>query len=85
MMSVHVFTLLSIKTRIETDQSRLALKVSIGFLLYYPLKQGLKLIRITTSHSYIWFLLYYPLKQGLKHPMDDIGVDKQLCFYSTIH
>jgi len=37
-----IFILLSIKTRIETDQSRLALKVSIGFLSYYPLKQGLK-------------------------------------------
>ncbi len=39
---LRIFILLSIKTRIETDQSRLALKVSIGFLSYYPLKQGLK-------------------------------------------
>ncbi len=38
------------------------------FLLYYPLKQGLKqkysYPSITKHHQ---FLLYYPLKQGLKH------------------
>ena len=65
---LSVFTLLSIKTRIETN-----IRVSLGkcssmFLLYYPLKQGLK-----HSDDYrvgyldYKFLLYYPLKQGLKH------------------
>ena len=37
-----VFTLLSIKTRIETAQRHVTEKVTGKFLLYYPLKQGLK-------------------------------------------
>ena len=37
------------------------------FLLYYPLKQGLKRIDcFLLLHFLQWFLLYYPLKQGLK-------------------
>ena len=37
------------------------------FLLYYPLKQGLKLSRVAPeASSTVVFLLYYPLKQGLK-------------------
>jgi len=37
------------------------------FLLYYPLKQGLKHnITITPKIEEILFLLYYSLKQGLK-------------------
>ena len=38
------------------------------FLLYYPLKQGLKhCIFSIFRGNIIKFLLYYPLKQGLKH------------------
>ena len=64
----RVFTLLSIKTRIETAGcGRIALQNS-EFLLYYPLKQGLKLSSNRNAPVKIaLFLLYYPLKQGLKH------------------
>ncbi len=37
-----IYILLSIKTRIETTNLRLALLVSLLFISYYPLKQGLK-------------------------------------------
>ena len=37
-----VFTLLSIKTRIETYNADTSGIASVAFLLYYPLKQGLK-------------------------------------------
>jgi len=67
-----VFTLLSIKTRIETSPQGLTSKSRLTFLLYYPLKQGLKLLNFQiTRFSSPGFLLYYPLKQGLKpdhHP-----------------
>jgi len=37
------------------------------FLLYYPLKQGLKLVsKAKVVFPKSMFLLYYPLKQGLK-------------------
>ncbi len=37
------------------------------FLLYYPLKQGLKLPLVSGRMNPLFsFLLYYPLKQGLK-------------------
>jgi len=63
-----VFTLLSIKTRIETPFSYQSTFSSLKFLLYYPLKQGLKLSdNIISNLQIIKFLLYYPLKQGLKH------------------
>ncbi len=39
-----VFTLLSIKTRIETHCIESSDNIVALFLLYYPLKQGLKLI-----------------------------------------
>ncbi len=57
------------------------------FLLYYPLKQGLKLSQNDREQSAnLMFLLYYPLKQGLKQ--SDKKRDNSLhknCFYSTIH
>jgi len=43
-MARIVFTLLSIKTRIETPLLISLLLRCLWFLLYYPLKQGLKLI-----------------------------------------
>ena len=36
------------------------------FLLYYPLKQGLKHDGVHHPFGCFEFLLYYPLKQGLK-------------------
>ena len=39
---LDVFTLLSIKTRIETQEPSKATDSNSRFLLYYPLKQGLK-------------------------------------------
>jgi len=62
-----VFTLLSIKTRIETNTIGLLEHSIEGFLSYYPLKQGLKHRLIANLYNIdIKFLSYYPLKQGLK-------------------
>ncbi len=62
-----VFTLLSIKTRIETIIILYQNNSFLLFLLYYPLKQGLKQWQKYLNHFfYEVFLLYYPLKQGLK-------------------
>jgi len=47
----------------------LAASGGMGFLLYYPLKQGLKQKQARKNEKVLnLFLLYYPLKQGLKHP-----------------
>ncbi len=44
------------------------------FLLYYPLKQGLKQPPLLPVHiAGILFLLYYPLKQGLKQKAVKLG------------
>jgi len=62
-----VFTLLSIKTRIETHYNLDGRIFPFRFLLYYPLKQGLKHSRqAPIVPGFPTFLLYYPLKQGLK-------------------
>ena len=56
------------------------------FLLYYPLKQGLKqLNHLVTLPLVIVFLLYYPLKQGLKRSRDFQPNAPDEGFYSTIH
>ena len=52
-VSFLIYILLSIKTRIETLSQLFCLCASIGFISYYPLKQGLKLQR---RHSEISFL-----------------------------
>ena len=63
----EVFTLLSIKTRIETYFPLEMGALSLRFLLYYPLKQGLKhWVHADVRNVKRLFLLYYPLKQGLK-------------------
>jgi len=56
------------------------------FLLYYPLKQGLKrwYIGFDTNKG-IEFLLYYPLKQGLKLLSWQTATTSRHRFYSTIH
>mgnify|MGYP007049695619 CR=1 FL=1 len=63
-----VFTLQSIKSRIETSYHLDILLCHSGFLLYSPLNQGLKLgcdaYRLARQFM---FLLYSPLNQGLKH------------------
>ncbi len=45
MHQMKVFTLLSIKTRIETELQFASVAEDAMFLLYYPLKQGLKPVR----------------------------------------
>ena len=84
---IKVFTLLSIKTRIETSHEKDYYLFPDEFLLYYPLKQGLK---PTELHILCGdckeFLLYYPLKQGLKHNKFMVfPIVNKRGFYSTIH
>ncbi len=84
--SMSVFTLLSIKTRIETCLTPPQLQVLQLFLLYYPLKQGLKRVfRGIYSPPSLRFLLYYPLKQGLKLFARNSLEGCSSSFYSTIH
>ncbi len=68
-MTFHypVFTLQSIKSRIETYVIIMNYWVKFQFLLYSPLNQGLKQpdsFKIKIEHY--MFLLYSPLNQGLK-------------------
>ena len=64
---ILVFTLQSIKSRIETIGDNVYNLSCCQFLLYSPLNQGLKLtntlLRIVVTGP---FLLYSPLNQGLK-------------------
>ncbi len=68
---LHVFTLQSIKSRIETLRGPRHRHHLSEFLLYSPLNQGLKppLTRLTLKVS-PEFLLYSPLNQGLKRARD---------------
>ena len=62
-----VFTLQSIKSRIETKLLSSVQIQFFRFLLYSPLNQGLKQVKETTEKiTASWFLLYSPLNQGLK-------------------
>ena len=62
-----VFTLQSIKSRIETVPSISVSDSYISFLLYSPLNQGLKQEYTGEKYwQYVGFLLYSPLNQGLK-------------------
>jgi len=81
-----VFTLQSIKSRIETARE-IQEKVKAGeFLLYSPLNQGLKhLVRSLDSARDALFLLYSPLNQGLKLSGKRINKQYCFCFYSTVH
>ena len=64
---LNVFTLQSIKSRIETNRLRSNKYTSFQFLLYSPLNQGLKPNEEAMRDYYeIMFLLYSPLNQGLK-------------------
>jgi len=68
MISIIIFILLSIKTRIETTVIVQNDDAAYEFLSYYPLKQGLKRMpELAIPASLNSFLSYYPLKQGLKH------------------
>ena len=63
----EVFTLQSIKSRIETLKSSTLLIRYFRFLLYSPLNQGLKPeFPFHPEELKIMFLLYSPLNQGLK-------------------
>jgi len=63
-----VFTLQSIKSRIETGWWNGCNGKCIKFLLYSPLNQGLKQNLNTDFPDRLRvFLLYSPLNQGLKH------------------
>ena len=62
-----IYILLSIKTRIETYTLHVSGKSRLLFISYYPLKQGLKLRKLSGLTVYAnAFISYYPLKQGLK-------------------
>ena len=62
-----VFTLQSIKSRIETIITICRITKSRRFLLYSPLNQGLKhTAKPNCLHRRNAFLLYSPLNQGLK-------------------
>ena len=82
-----VFTLQSIKSRIETGRQKGFTCFMPEFLLYSPLNQGLKLLlKKAVKQWIIGFLLYSPLNQGLKRfnaspqpPPGNYG------FYSTVH
>ncbi len=70
-----VFTLQSIKSRIETKIYCRKCDTGFGFLLYSPLNQGLKRdIGIRYQVAGARFLLYSPLNQGLK-PLSRAGVN----------
>jgi len=81
-----VFTLQSIKSRIETSSASITALDLAGFLLYSPLNQGLKLEILEKEPSKtIWFLLYSPLNQGLKLYVPVPLYILMLSFYSTVH
>ena len=81
-----VFTLQSIKSRIETNLLDNLHYLQNEFLLYSPLNQGLKLYWCFTKYySSILFLLYSPLNQGLKPPAAYVLIEHPESFYSTVH
>jgi len=81
-----VFTLQSIKSRIETIFLPEQLKELFVFLLYSPLNQGLKHGgNQTRSKRQNGFLLYSPLNQGLKLIFSARCLRSRIGFYSTVH
>ena len=85
---LFVFTLQSIKSRIETKTSQALPVLVFSFLLYSPLNQGLKLINsgIGLIQRSV-FLLYSPLNQGLKQDGTVISDDDIIKFllYSPLN
>ena len=80
-----VFTLLSIKTRIETRASISNDVSSSMFLLYYPLKQGLKLnidIQFCAQNGVFTLL---SIKTRIETSSFACSNSCGRCFYSTIH
>ncbi len=83
---LSVFTLQSIKSRIETILLVVYSRFPPLFLLYSPLNQGLKPIFISRIDHYpVLFLLYSPLNQGLKLKFFRKNQIQELSFYSTVH
>ena len=85
--SVLVFTLQSIKSRIETHHSSNHYSICHKFLLYSPLNQGLKHSEYSYGQNqFSPFLLYSPLNQGLK--LDEkyfMEVPKKFLLYSPLN
>jgi len=85
-MHVKVFTLQSIKSRIETLTEKGSVEKITLFLLYSPLNQGLKLtFPSPATIAGKMFLLYSPLNQGLKPLVVNCAKAYIWCFYSTVH
>ena len=83
---IKVFTLQSIKSRIETVPAYWNGILQELFLLYSPLNQGLKLQKLVgLATGGIGFLLYSPLNQGLKLIEDGTIIPDDDSFYSTVH
>ena len=85
LFSIYVFTLQSIKSRIETYCYCVGSIWIIGFLLYSPLNQGLKLFSFPII---VFFLLVFTL-QSIKSRIETtttfISYLHSGCFYSTVH
>ncbi len=81
--STGVFTLLSIKTRIDTAIASGDSECGWQFISYYPLKQGLKLTCSYVEAVYFkLFISYYPLKQGLKLAKKESSITRNDVFIS---
>ena len=85
LLFLSVFTLQSIKSRIETGGIGKIAISNYKFLLYSPLNQGLKLYTWIPLLFFVSVFTLQSIKSRIETPMDDIGVDKQLGFYSTVH
>ncbi len=57
LISLNIYILLSIKTRIETDSQGFIHDVTDGFISYYPLKQGLKR-ELELMAEMLWGFIY---------------------------
>ena len=80
-----VFTLQSIKSRIETQMKVNYLPLQKEFLLYSPLNQGLKLPgrRIIANDMMVFTL--QSIKSRIETGVSDDSEKYADCFYSTVH
>ncbi len=78
-----VFIHRSNKTRIETRSKKQAQKRLAQFLYIDPIKQGLKLNKISKlEQNEIEFLYIDPIKQGLKRLYQTFPFFLSFCFYT---
>ena len=86
MLNILVFTLQSIKSRIETTATNTIQPQLHRVFTLQSIKS-----RIETARAYqneiasAMFLLYSPLNQGLKPHSAVLIIRYSLCFYSTVH